>query len=266
MDTLAPKLILTPLMILAISLASRRWGEAVGGWLVGLPVTSGPVAFFLALDQGVAFAQQAALGSLAGTVAQAGFCVVYFWAATLAAWPVPLSLATVVFVGTATVLTIAPLAALPLYVTALAALSTGLYFCPRSTAYARAAILPLWDIPARMLVATSLVVGITTLATTLGASQSGLVSTFPVFATVLTVFAHRSLGATAARQVLRGLLLGLYCFSSFFFALSLLMPYTGLFVAFAVSTLAALFVHGAAFQVMRRQGGTMLDTTKMSKQ
>jgi hypothetical protein len=62
------------------------------------------------------------------------------------------------------------------------------------------------------------------------------------------------------RQVLRGLLLDLYCFSSFFLALSLL-------IAFAVSTLAALFVHGAAFQVMRRQGrGTMLDTTKMSKQ
>jgi hypothetical protein len=99
MDTLAPKLILTPLLILAISLASRRWGEAVGGWLVGLLVTSGPVAFFLALDHGVAFAKQAALGLLAGTVAQACFCVVYYQAATLAAWPVAFLLATVVFLG-----------------------------------------------------------------------------------------------------------------------------------------------------------------------
>jgi len=46
MGTLALKLTITPFLILAASLASRRWGEAVGGWLVGLPLTSGPVAFF----------------------------------------------------------------------------------------------------------------------------------------------------------------------------------------------------------------------------
>ena len=31
------KLILTPLLIGLISLAERRWGTRVGGWLVGLP-------------------------------------------------------------------------------------------------------------------------------------------------------------------------------------------------------------------------------------
>jgi uncharacterized membrane protein (GlpM family) len=264
MDTLALKLILTPLLILAISLASRRWGEAVGGWLVGLPVTSGPVALFLALDQGVAFAEQAALGSLAATVAQACFCIAYFQMATLTPWPVTFTLATLAFAAAATILRIAAIPALPLYVVALVALSAGLYLCPRGTTRARAAILPLWDIPARMLVATSLVVGITTMATTLGPSLSGLLSTFPVFATVLTVFAHRSLGTTAARQVLRGLLLGLYCFSSFFVVLSLLMPHVSLLLAFATSTLAALLIHGAAFQVIRRQRrSTTLDTTQL---
>jgi hypothetical protein len=264
MDTLALKLVLTPLLILVISLASRRWGEAVGGWLVGLPVTSGPVAFFLVLDQGVAFAEQAALGSLAGTVAQACFCIAYFHIATLAAWPLAFTLATLAFAVAATTLRIAAIPALPLYLMALVALSAGLYLCPRGRARAKAAILPLWDIPARMLVATSLVVGITTLATTLGATLSGLLSTFPVFATVLTVFAHRSLGATAARQVLRGLLLGLYCFSSFFVVLGLLMPHASLLLAFAASTLAALLVHGAAFQVIRRQRrSSTLDTTQL---
>jgi hypothetical protein len=50
LNTLALKLTVTPLLILAASLASRRWGEAVAGWFVGLPLTSAPVCFFLALD------------------------------------------------------------------------------------------------------------------------------------------------------------------------------------------------------------------------
>ncbi len=51
--------------------ASRRAAEdrAVGGLIVALPLTSGPVAFFLALDYGAAFAAEAVVGSLGGLVA-----------------------------------------------------------------------------------------------------------------------------------------------------------------------------------------------------
>jgi hypothetical protein len=71
MFLLAVKLAVTPLMALAASLAARRWGDAIGGWLVGLPITSGPVAVFLAIEQGPAFAADAAAGSIAGVAAQA---------------------------------------------------------------------------------------------------------------------------------------------------------------------------------------------------
>ena len=77
MGTLALKLILTPILIMTASLASRRWGQAVGGWLVGLPLTSGPIAFFIAMEQGTHFAARAAEGSLVGTAAQAGFSLAY---------------------------------------------------------------------------------------------------------------------------------------------------------------------------------------------
>src|SRR5437660_411979 len=46
-------------------MAGRRWGPGVSGWLVGFPLTSGPVAFFLALDQGVSFAAGAAVAGFA---------------------------------------------------------------------------------------------------------------------------------------------------------------------------------------------------------
>jgi hypothetical protein len=66
--TIALKLILTPILIGSASLAGRKWGAALGGWLVGLPLTSGPIALFLALEQGTAFASRAALGILFGLV------------------------------------------------------------------------------------------------------------------------------------------------------------------------------------------------------
>src|SRR5437016_7099204 len=59
---LLAKVVLTPLFIAAVTLAGRRWGPAVGGWLAGLPLTSGPVSVFLALEQGPGFAVRAAVG------------------------------------------------------------------------------------------------------------------------------------------------------------------------------------------------------------
>jgi hypothetical protein len=43
------KVAVTPALITAATLAGRRWGEAVGGWFVALPLTSGPVLFMVAL-------------------------------------------------------------------------------------------------------------------------------------------------------------------------------------------------------------------------
>ena len=50
MDLLALKLTFAPILLAAATLAVRRWGEIVGGLLVGLPLTSGPISVFLALE------------------------------------------------------------------------------------------------------------------------------------------------------------------------------------------------------------------------
>ncbi len=84
---LALKLVLTPIMIAAASLAGRRWGPAVSGWLMGFPLTSAPVSVFLALQYGPAFAAQAAVGTLGGQASVCVFCLVYSLAAARWAWP-----------------------------------------------------------------------------------------------------------------------------------------------------------------------------------
>src|SRR6266566_6664580 len=86
MTLLLAKLLLTPLLIAAVTLAGRRWGPAVGGWLAGLPLTSGPVSLFLVLEQGPAFAAQAAVGTLAGLVGVGCFCLVYARLARSRSW------------------------------------------------------------------------------------------------------------------------------------------------------------------------------------
>ena len=77
MTTQALKLTLTPILIAAATLASRRWGPAVGGCFLGLPLTSGPVSVFLALEQGGPFAARAARGSILGLIGVAAFYVAY---------------------------------------------------------------------------------------------------------------------------------------------------------------------------------------------
>ena len=247
-DTLVLKLVLTPLLIGAASLAGRRWGPAVGGWFVGLPLTSGPIALFLALDHGTSFAAAAAAGSLTGTIAEVAFCLAY-GATARAGWPRALTAATAAFVGVAALL---QRSALPLgagAACAVVSLAVSLALLPRRRVSVAPAVPPAWDLPARMVITTALVLLITGAASTLGPRLSGVLATFPVYAAILTIFAHRA-GAAAAVQVLRGLLLGLFAFAGFFIVLGLALEPLGIATGFALATAAALAVQGASLALV----------------
>jgi hypothetical protein len=251
-DTLALKLVLTPVLIAAASLAGRRWGQAVGGWLVGLPLTSGPVAFFLALDHGADFAAAAAFGSLAGAIAEAAFCLAYGWTAGRG-WPLALTAACGAFAIAAGALQRLSLGMLALAAVVVVALTATLRATPRPVATAAPSAPPRWDIPARMLVTTALVVGLTELAPVLGPRLSGVLATFPVYAAILTVFAHRA-GAAPAVLVLRGLLLGLFSFAGFFLVLGGLIDRLGIAGGFAAATAAALAIQAASLNLVLAPG------------
>src|SRR5919201_6413921 len=104
MNTLLLKLIVTPVLIGAASLAGRRWGETLSGWFIGLPLTSGPVCWFLALEQRTGFAAAAARGCLAGAAAEAGFCLAYGVAARSAGWLYSIAAGTFAFAASAALL------------------------------------------------------------------------------------------------------------------------------------------------------------------
>lgn len=251
---LALKLVLTPLLVGAASLAGRRWGSAVGGWLIGIPFTSGPIAFFLALDPGGRFAQDAAAGIMAGAVSQAAFCLGYAWTAQRAGWPGALAGATSAFAASTVVLAAVALPVPASFVVIIVFIVVALFLMPAAPVRGEeVALYPRWDIPARMVVATAFVLALTEAAPALGARPAGLIAPFPLYASVLAAFAHRAQGHDAAVGVLRGLLLGLFAFASFFLAVATLLP-RGIGIAFASAVMAALAVQVVTLLAGRRLG------------
>ena len=250
MNTLLLKLIVTPVLIGAASLAGRRWGETLSGWFIGLPLTSGPVCWFLAVEQGTGFAAAAARGCLAGAAAEAGFCLAYGIAARKGGWLGSLAAGTLAFAASAAVLQIA---APPLWILALivyATLTAALLLMPElATGRAQLPEPPAWDLPARMAVATALVLGLTEIAPLLGARLSGMLATYPLFAAVLAAFAHQQSGDAAAGRVLRGLLIGLFGFTGFFLVLALTIEPLGVAGSFAAATALALLIQGLSLWI-----------------
>lgn len=254
MDTLALKLVLTPALIGTASLAGRRWGPAVSGWLVGLPLTSAPVAFFLALSHGPAFAATAAAGIMAGTISQAAFSLAYGWLAFRVGWPLASAAGCLAFAGSTVALRRLALPVVPLFLTVVAALAVALCLMPRDRGPlpGGAGPPPRWDIPARMATATAFVVTLTGVAAALGPRLTGLLSPFPIYAGILAVFAHRREGPASAAQVLRGLLLGLFAFAGFFLVLAALIERAGIAVAFVAAIALALALQAGSLLALRR--------------
>ncbi|WP_024512950.1 hypothetical protein [Bradyrhizobium sp. ARR65] len=245
------KLVLPPLLILLASLAGRRWGDVIGGWLVGLPLTSGPVAAFLAIQYGADFAALATNGSLVGTAAQACFGLGYALLAQQG-WVPALLIGSAAYAGAAFLIQAMPLAHWGFFVVALATLTAAALLIPHRDTLRTTVALPWWDLPARMVVVTVLVVTLTAAAALVGAKVAGVLASFPIFGAILAVFAHRMKGPGTATEVLRGLVFALYGFATFFFILGLLLVKVGILPAFLAAILSTLLVQAGALSLIRR--------------
>lgn len=244
MTTLALKLVLTPSVIVAATLAGRRWGSAVSGWLIGLPLTSGPLVLIVALEHGRHFASRTATGALSGCAAEAAFCVGWL-AGSRRGWRMALLTASTAFAIAAVAVRPLPYAALvPAAIVALlVALRVLPPFMPRTESSVRT---PRWDLPARALVALVVVLVLTAGATTIGARLTGLLAVYPLYSAVLAVFAP-----AAALGLLRGLLYGLFSFTAFYAVLAPLLERASISVAFACAIAAAFVTQAATLRSLR---------------
>lgn len=253
MDTLLFKLLATPLLIGVVTLIGRRLGPAISGVLVGLPLTSGPIVLFLALDHGTEFAAATATGIIVGVISPATFCLVYAWLALrLPWWQALLAGLAAYVVMTTLLLNVANAPVLLLAIISLTVLLITLLLMPHARFTLARVTAPAWDLPARMIVATAFVLALTELATYLGPHLSGLLAPFPLFASILATFAHRLQGAAAAVRLLRGLVLGMFSFIAFFVIIALLIVPQGIVVAF-IAAIATTFVLQVIFLTLTRR-------------
>ena len=257
------KLTLTPFGVAVATAIGRRFGPSLGGWVAGIPFTSAPVAIFVTLEHGVLFGTITAASILAATASQAVFALFYSVVALRFRWPLALAAASAGFAGATeglAQLQPPPVAALEI---AIGSIALALSLMPRPRPAGRATqviaappLPPSVDVALRAVVATVIVVVITTLSLRLGPTLAGLLAPLPVFGGVLIVFPHAQLGTPAAISACRGFLWGLFAAAAFAFTLAQLLPNIGLAAAMAVALVAALVVQGATLLVLQQGRAT----------
>jgi hypothetical protein len=229
------KLFLTPLLMLAVSLAARRWGPGIGGLLAGLPLTSGPISIYLCAEQGPHFAASAAANSILSLTPVALFSVVYTrlsghrQVVSCALYSFSAFLLSLYFLQKS------GFSFWPSWITGFLAISLGLMLTPNKVPAKFQIHYPQWDLPARVFSATAMVMIITLSASVLGSQWSGLLAPIPILAWPLCVFVHHQQGSDGARAVLRGILKGAY---------GVLIFYT--IVAGGLIHISPVFVYAAA--------------------
>ncbi len=252
MNLLVLKLILAPVIIGSASLAGRRWGPAVSGWIVGMPLTSGPVIFFVALSHGASFAANASLGVISGGLSLVAYALTYSWLATRFRWHISIAGSLFIFSLSTLFLQTATVSLLPIFVMAALAIAAGLRLIPNNAVIINDGVRSQWDIPVRIFIGTSFILLLTGVAPLIGSRMTGLLTTIPLYVTILSIFAHRDHGAAAAAHVMRGLLYGMFAFIGFFLILSLLIEKTSLGISFGAALLTALSVQGTSLFVLRK--------------
>jgi hypothetical protein len=248
---LALKLVLVPGFLLLVTLAARRWGPALAGWLAGLPVVTGPILVFMAIEQGPLFAAKAAAAALSAVLSTVAVTVVYSQVARHTRWPLALALAFSAWALAAWLLSLAPESlALAAFLAALSLAIAPRLFPPGGAAHAARPGGGHGELVLRMLAGALLTLGVTHAAAAAGPRWSGLLAVFPVMSVVLAGFSHRAQGAAYTATLLRALTAGLSSFAMFCLTAALLLPHAGITAAFAAAVGAALATQAAT---MRRR-------------
>ena len=239
------RLALVPAAVWLASLAARRWGHAVSGYLGGLPLIGGPITLFLAFDYGPAFAATSALVTLAAILGQAAHLVTFARVGRGGRWPLALLSGWAAFVGVAVAVALLPLTPLAGLALAAGGLLAAWRWLPRVEGDAPPPRIPPSELRLRLVAAFALAALILWSARTFGPVVSGILLSLPVTGSIMPPFTLALYGQGALARLLRGFVVGLSGFTAFFFTLSAALPSWGIAGAFAgaiAAALAAVFI------------------------
>ncbi len=242
---------LMPPLIAGVTMAVRKWGEGLGGWIGGFPWVAGPISFFIALEHGAGFAASTITSALLGSVGTMCFALVYASLSSRLRWFPTVLLSYGAFFVVALLSLGRDISLTAGVGLNLIVLTLVLYFFPKPKTKGDFKKQPSWDIPLRMLVATLFVVMLTQAADYLGPTWSGLLTPFPIMTSTLAVFTHSQQGSDAAIRILYGLLLAGYGFVAFLVGVAWLVPQMPIGVAYGILTVSTMVVNGITIKMIR---------------
>ena len=259
---LALKLVATPLTIALVTFIERRFGPSVAGLVFGFPLTSSLASVFLAVEQGPAFARDVTVGLLIGIATFGVFLASFAHAAARGLrWPLALAVALAVYLPTAYGGTLLAglgrtnAALLGMLVLGIAAASM-----PHLPAPAEPRPHGKWELPARMAIATGLIVLLTAIAARTGPLLTGVLLLVPASTSTVTSFVLSRAGPGAAVRLLRGLVWGAFSFVAFFVVAGNALTTMPTGLAFALAAVAAIGCSGLTWRLaISRHGGQATD-------
>jgi len=249
---LAIKLVSVPILIWTVSSVARKWGPSVGGLLLGLPLTSGPVLFFLTLEQGTNFVSVAAQGTLMGLISLSTACLIYSKLSFRMGWLASMIGSGIAYFAVSLPLDLVSVNLVLTFIVVVAFLLMIWRLMPSGAVVHVLREPPNWEISARIIAATTLVLLITEGATILGPHLSGLLTPYPIYATILGVFIHKFDGADACALFLRGVVVGIFTAAVFTFLVAFFIVQLGLLRTMSLALLAALIMQGFLFYTFKR--------------
>ena len=244
----ALKLLLVPTLLAIVTLAGRRWGQRVAGWLGSFPIVAGPILLILTLENGGAFGAAAAQRAMAGVAATTGFFVTYSHLAPRWSWWSAFAASTALWIALAAALSLLPTTLGAAAVVALAALALA-PFAMRRAATTPALAAPPTDrsaraeLLARMLAGGALVLVTSGLGARFGPEASGYAALFPVVGGTAAGFNHARQGAAAALNFLQGTNRGMWSVAVFCGVLALGLARWPTAAAFGAALAATVLMH-----------------------
>lgn len=227
---LVAKTFAAPFLIWLLTFVGRRFGPAVSGLLMGIPLITGPVSLFSAIEQGEAFAVEAAAANLVGQISTCLFCFAFARAAPHLGAARSALAGVGAFLAATVLWNVFDWGLWPACALLLVTIVLMQRLMPIHPHVVRSFAIPRWDLPVRLAVSATFVVIMTQIAGVIGPQLSGLIAPFPTFVLILAVFTHREAGGAAAANLARGVVLGSLSFTAFFMCVGLGLPRFGLWV------------------------------------
>lgn len=205
------KMAIAAAVVVTCSLIAERSGPKVAAMIATLPISLGPVLFFLALEHDPAFLAESAHGTMNSNVANAGFVLAYVFAAQRL--PTLPSLATALAAWIGVLLGVHALALPALPLTLLAVLAFAVihrivrpYLAARPVAPPRRAW---YAVPLRAACVAALVGGVTVASHHVGPNWSGILAGLPLVLSSLVLILQPRIGGAATAALIGNGALGL---------------------------------------------------------